>query len=101
MNEYKSSWITQALARGRNASPQTENASLQSEDNTEAEYLLAVGKLIQGRLRRGLDIAGLASVMSRPDDCEVGLAFAESPTALIFRALVEDWTYEQIKTTVL
>ncbi len=65
---------------------------------TEAEFYLAAGQIARRRLRRGCRPKTIARALGiSMVEALTAQRYAESSPALILRALVEDWSWEQIK----
>lgn len=104
MNKNKPNWITHALAQGRtNATWQDAlNATQTSpEDQSETEYILAIGKIVHSRLRQGREIESLTTILNcQIESLVVAKEFASSSPALVLKALLEDWSLREIRNAV-
>ena len=104
MKEINSNWVTRALASCRNqnsVSEQKDDLSLLNSDS-DAEFLLAIGKVVNHRLRLGQEIETLASILN----CEIehlvlAKVFADCSPKIIFKSLMEDWSDEEIRTAIV
>lgn len=64
----------------------------------EAEFCLAVGRLLRRLVRRGMRIETIARQYHvSVAECMSAIQYADSPPKMILRALVEDWTWDKIK----
>lgn len=103
MSEQKNSWISDALASSRNQGPGETPETLNSaaKDQSKAEYLLAVGKIVNARCRRGIEVETIASILRFDANMSnLAQAFANSSPSVIFTALMEDWSFEEIQAAV-
>lgn len=65
---------------------------------TEAEFCLAVGRLLKRLVRRGVRIETLARQYHiSVSEGLSAVQYADSSPAMILRALIEDWTWDRIK----
>ena len=89
----KKGWNREILSQ-RNASIQQDG----QRDLTDAEFHLTVGRNVQNRIRRGLDVEGYANQVNMTvDQCRMALSYANSSPGMIFQALVEDWSWTRIQ----
>ncbi len=69
---------------------------------SDAEYYLLVGKDVRRRLRRGRRAESISRSHQLPAaDTLAAQRFAESSSAFVLRALVEEWPWPQIKCGLL
>jgi dolichol kinase len=68
---------------------------------SDGELFLTFGRMVRARLRLWVSLEAIArSTGLSPLDCALALAFAEGPDWLKLRAMVEDWSWLEIKQQV-
>ena len=69
---------------------------------TVAEFYLAIGRAVRYLLRHGWPMDTVAGRIGLPtSECHLALKYADSPDVLKLRALVENWSWEKIKQSVV
>src|SRR5262245_31022944 len=76
-------------------------AVMSRRGGSKCELFLTFGRMVRARLRLWVSLEAIArSTGLSPLDCALALAFAEGPDWLKLRALVEDWSWLEIKQQV-
>lgn len=67
----------------------------------EAELAIAFGRSVRARLKLRISLDTIASSCGMsPGDCMAAVQFAEGPDWIKFRALMDDWSWNEIKRRV-
>ena len=104
MKEFNSNWVKRALASGRNQNSVSDHKDDMAlwDYGSDAEFVLAVGKVVNHRLRMGQEIESLASILKcTTKSLDFAKAFADCSPAIIFKSLMEDWSDEEIAAAIV
>lgn len=67
----------------------------------DSELALAFGRSVRARLCLRISLETIARAAGvRPSDCVAAVRFAEGPDLFKFRAMAEDWSWDEIKKQV-